>query len=123
MEQPDRTAALVTTDRNFARRVAIELGRYGIVVDDSAGTPLDQTPPGSLLLLAAHAAVAHFPPAALLALLKHPLTRGGQDQGRRQQAEGKAGPESYGHRVPSQRGESEFVAGHDYEGCAGGLQL
>jgi len=81
MEQPGRTAALVTTDRNFARRVAIELGRYGIVVDDSAGTPLDQTPPGSLLLLAAHAAVEHFPPAALLALLKHPLTRGGQDQG------------------------------------------
>ncbi|WP_051329413.1 double-strand break repair protein AddB [Geminicoccus roseus] len=82
MEEPDRTAALVTTDRNFARRVAIELSRYGIVVDDSAGTPLDQTPPGSLLLLAAHAAVEAFPPAALLALLKHPLTRGGSDQGR-----------------------------------------
>jgi ATP-dependent helicase/nuclease subunit B len=81
MEQPDQTAALVTTDRNFARRVAIELSRYGIVVDDSAGTPLDQTPPGSLMLLAAHAAVEAFPPAALLALLKHPLTRGGQDQG------------------------------------------
>lgn len=81
MEQPDRTAALVTTDRNFARRVAIELSRYGIVVDDSAGTPLDQTPPGSLVLLAAHAAVEAFPPASLLALLKHPLAQGGQDQG------------------------------------------
>ncbi|HEX2525256.1 MAG TPA: double-strand break repair protein AddB [Geminicoccus sp.] len=81
MEVPDRTAALVTTDRNFARRVAIELSRYGITVDDSAGTPLDQTPPGSLLLLVAHAAVDGFPPAGLLALLKHPLVRGHQDQG------------------------------------------
>ena len=81
IETPDRTAALVTNDRNLARRVAIELLRYGIVVDDSAGTPLDQTPPGSLLLLAAHAGVEAFAPAALLALLKHPLVRGGREQG------------------------------------------
>ena len=53
LEQPGRTAALVTPDRHLARRVAVELRRWGIEVDDSAGTPLDQTPPGAFLLLTA----------------------------------------------------------------------
>ena len=47
LEQPGRTAALVTPDRHLARRVAVELRRWQIEVDDSAGTPLDQTPPGA----------------------------------------------------------------------------
>jgi ATP-dependent helicase/nuclease subunit B len=78
LETPGRTAALVTTDRNLARRVAVELGRWGVEVDDSAGVPLDQTPPAGLMLLAAHAVVDRFAPAALLALLKHPLARCGR---------------------------------------------
>lgn len=39
LEIPGRSAALVTPDRHLARRVAIELGRWQIEVDDSAGTP------------------------------------------------------------------------------------
>jgi ATP-dependent helicase/nuclease subunit B len=78
LETPGRTAALVTPDRHLARRVAIELRRWQIEVDDSAGTPLDQTPPGGFLLLCARLIVDGVSPVALLATLKHPLARGGE---------------------------------------------
>ena len=68
-----RTAALVTPDRALARRVAAELERFGIEVDDSAGVPLDRTPPGVFLRLLARAASESFAPVPLLALLKHPF--------------------------------------------------
>jgi ATP-dependent helicase/nuclease subunit B len=73
LEIPGRTAALVTPDRSLARRVAAELERWKIDIDDSAGTPLAHTPPGTFLCLLAEAADAKFAPPALLALLKHPL--------------------------------------------------
>ena len=69
--------ALVTPDRGLARRVAIELRRFGIEADDSAGTPLASTPQGGLLRLAAETALLPGDPVALLALLKHPLARFG----------------------------------------------
>jgi ATP-dependent helicase/nuclease subunit B len=81
LEIPGRTAALVTRDRQLARRVAAELHRWGIEVDDSAGTPLDQTPPGAFLLLTASLVVGGVSPVALLAALKHPLA-GGEDRAR-----------------------------------------
>jgi ATP-dependent helicase/nuclease subunit B len=77
LEQPGRTAALVTPDRHLARRVAVELRRWAIEVDDSAGTPLDQTPPGAFLLLTARLIVEGVEPVTLLATLKHPLASGG----------------------------------------------
>ncbi len=77
LEQPGRTAALVTPDRHLARRVAVELRRWRIEVDDSAGTPLDQTPPGAFLLLTARLIVEGVEPVTLLAALKHPLACGG----------------------------------------------
>lgn len=40
LEEEGKTAALVTSDRNLARRVANELERWNIQVDDSAGRPL-----------------------------------------------------------------------------------
>lgn len=73
IETPDKTAALVTPDRTLARRVAGELKRWGIVIDDSAGVPLSQTIPGRFLSLLADAAAQEFAPVPLLALLKHPL--------------------------------------------------
>lgn len=81
LETPGRTAALVTSDRNLSRRVAAELRRWGIEADDSAGVPLDQTPPGSFLLLLAHALIDAGGPVALLSLLKHPLAQGGRPPG------------------------------------------
>lgn len=73
LEQPGATAALVTPDRSLARRVAAEMGRWGIAVDDSAGRPLSHTSAGAFLCLLAEAADAQFAPVPLLALLKHPL--------------------------------------------------
>ncbi|MFS0736388.1 double-strand break repair protein AddB [Sphingomonas sp. 1P06PA] len=77
IETPGRTAALVTPDRGLAQRVAAQLRRWAIHVDDSAGRPLSQLPPGTLLLSLAAAAAERFAPVALLALLKHPLVRRG----------------------------------------------
>lgn len=68
-----KRAALVAPDRTIARRVATELGRWGIAVEDSAGTPAGSTPLGVLARLVAEAGIAGDDPAALLALLKHPL--------------------------------------------------
>ncbi|MBV9570417.1 MAG: double-strand break repair protein AddB [Alphaproteobacteria bacterium] len=78
LETPGRTAALVTPDRSLARRVAAEMRRWNIEIDDSAGCPLANTPPGTFLSLMAEAAAEKFAPVPLLALLKHPLAAGGQ---------------------------------------------
>ncbi len=73
LETPGRTAALITRDRNLARRTAAALTRWDIVIDDSAGRPLAHAGAGSFLCLLAAAADADFAPVPLLALLKHPL--------------------------------------------------
>ena len=79
LETPGRSAALVTPDRSLARRVAAELKRWDIAIDDSAGRPLAHTSAGSFLCLVAEAADARFAPVPLLALLKHPFSRAGGD--------------------------------------------
>jgi ATP-dependent helicase/nuclease subunit B len=78
LETPERTAALVTPDRDLARRVVAHFARWGIAADDSAGVPLSATAPGTLLLGIAEAAAEGFAPVPLLALLKHPLVRAGE---------------------------------------------
>ena len=77
LETPGRTAALVTADRALARRVAAELRRWRIEVDDSAGPPLADTAPGAFLRLTARLASENAAPVPLLAALKHPLAAGG----------------------------------------------
>lgn len=72
LAEPGRTAALVTPDRALARRVSVELGRWGILVEDSAGTTLADAPFGQLARLAAEAAALDFHPVQVLALLAHP---------------------------------------------------
>ena len=78
LETPGRTAALVTADRALARRVATELRRWRIEVDDSAGEPLGQTAPGAFLRLSARMIAEGVAPVPLLGALKHPLAAGGQ---------------------------------------------
>lgn len=80
LEMPGQTAALVTPDRNLARRVATELRRWDIRVDDSAGRPLAQTPVGSYLRLIMDTAVQGAP-IPLLSLLKHPMAGAGWPAG------------------------------------------
>jgi len=82
LQTPGKTAALITPDRALARRVATELGRWQVEVDDSAGTALEQTPPGAFFHLLGEMAGEGFQPVPLLACLKHPLAAGEMDPAR-----------------------------------------
>lgn len=86
LEDPEATAALVTPDRNLARRVVAELSRFGIAANDSAGRPLASTAPGTLMATAIAVALAPGDPIALVSLLKHPLTRLGLGSGEARRA-------------------------------------
>lgn len=80
LEVSGARAALITPDRDLARRVSAELVRHGIRADDSAGQPLAQTPTGIFLRLLARAIAEDFAPVPLLALAKHPLAAAGMDR-------------------------------------------
>jgi ATP-dependent helicase/nuclease subunit B len=79
-EIPGKTASLVTPDRQLARRVRAQLGKWGIHLPDAAGQPLAATPQGVFHQLIADVA-ATGSQIAILALLKHPLTRLGLSRG------------------------------------------
>ena len=86
LADPDKRAALVTPDRALARRVMLELKRWGITVEDTAGMPLAETPPALLLRLMLECWVEQFDAVRLLALLKHPLASFGLDRSHVRQA-------------------------------------
>ncbi|PWC33554.1 double-strand break repair protein AddB [Azospirillum sp. TSO35-2] len=79
LETPEKTAALITPDRNLGRRVGMALARWGIEVNDSGGQPLAHTAVGTYLRLTAELAASRVHPLALLALAKHPMAAGGRD--------------------------------------------
>lgn len=80
LDTPGKTAALVTSDRTIAARVAAQLTRWGIVADDSAGVPLSNSAPGELVLALLDAAASNWAPVELIALLSHPLVASGEDR-------------------------------------------
>ena len=73
-------AALITPDRMLTRRVTAALTRWNIVPDDSAGMPLQLSPPGRFLRHCALLLHKRLDTEALLTLLKHPLTHSGADR-------------------------------------------
>src|SRR5580692_2827367 len=75
VEEPGKTAALVTPDRALARRVLAALGRWSVTADDSGGDALADTASGVLARLTAEAALDGLAPVALLAIMKHALFR------------------------------------------------
>lgn len=79
LETPEKTVALVTYDRNLARRVSAELGRFDIKVDDSAGIPASLTSIGMFLRLIAEASLNIDSDVAINALLKSPYTLFGEN--------------------------------------------
>ncbi|GJL91455.1 double-strand break repair protein AddB [Hyphococcus sp.] len=79
IETPDRTAMLVTPDRDLARRVTMKMRRWGVNVDDSAGAPFANTPCGIYLRLAARWLDDPSDPVRVMALVDHPLFGGGLD--------------------------------------------
>lgn len=79
-----RKAALITPDRMLGRRVTAALDRWGILPDDSAGTPLHLSPPGRFLRHLATLMVKRIDAEGLLTLLKHPLTHDTDDRNEHQ---------------------------------------
>ncbi len=80
LENPKQRIAIITPDRELAVRVAAQLLRWNISVDDSAGQPLIQTAHGTLMMALVTAVTEQWAPTALLALLKHPLTMQGEER-------------------------------------------
>ncbi len=78
LEQPGRRVAIVTPDRSLSARISGHLKRWDIDADDTAGQPLSRLPEGVLFLNLLTVAAEEFAPAALLALLKHPLVHSGE---------------------------------------------
>ncbi|SEQ86537.1 double-strand break repair protein AddB [Thalassovita taeanensis] len=76
-----QTAALITPDRMLTRQVSSALDRWNIVPDDSAGTPLQLSPPGRFLRHISALFHQKLTAEALLTLLMHPLTHSGSDRG------------------------------------------
>ena len=69
----DRKCALITPDRQLAKRVSAELARWNVYVDDSAGEPLSSLPQGIFFQLVAAAAAPSPEPVQVVSLLCHPL--------------------------------------------------
>ncbi len=67
------TAALISPDRMLTRQVTAALDRWDIRPDDSAGTPLQLSPPGRMLRHVADMLGKPLTGEMLLVLLKHPL--------------------------------------------------
>ncbi len=80
LEVPQKRIAVVTPDREIAVRVSAQLKRWNINVDDSAGSPLVQSAPGSLFMALAQAMAGQFAPVFLLSVLKHPLVKSGEER-------------------------------------------
>jgi ATP-dependent helicase/nuclease subunit B len=68
------TVGLVSPDQNLSRRIAAELKRWDIAVDDPAGTPLFQSPAGRLVRLILALQESRFGPVELIALLRNGAT-------------------------------------------------
>ena len=66
-----QSVGIVTPDRNLARRIAAELRRFAIVVDDAAGAPLFQSAAGRVLRQILALADSDYAPVNLMALLRN----------------------------------------------------
>ena len=75
-----KTVGIVTPDRNLARRIAAELRRFGVAVDDAAGAPLFQSAAGRLLRQILALASNGCAAVDLMALLRNRATRFGQSR-------------------------------------------
>ena len=73
LETPGRTGCLVTPDRQLARRVKVELRRWNITINDSAGEPLVRHGGAALLNLLLDCLLENFAAEPLAALLRHDL--------------------------------------------------
>jgi len=76
-----KSVGIVTRDQTLGRRIAAELGRHGIMVDDPAGTPLYQASAGRLARQVLTLATEKFAPVDLIALLRNGAVTLGRERG------------------------------------------
>lgn len=78
LETPSQTAALITPDRDLAKRVKSELQRWNIDITDSAGEQLSNHGMASLACVVLQASINGFKFADVLTLLSHHLVTIGE---------------------------------------------
>lgn len=74
---PDRTAMLVTADRDLARRVCLKLRAWGIDIDDTGGIPVGGTLRGTLFRSLAHWLSDPCSAVRIMEILNHELVNWG----------------------------------------------
>lgn len=74
LEHKNKTAALITPDRNLASRVKEICKKWDIHLDDTAGNPLSSTSVGQYIMLSAEILIHTLEPVKFLSFLKHDLT-------------------------------------------------
>ncbi len=75
-----KTVGIVSRDQTLARRIAVELRRHGIDVDDAAGTPLYQSAAGRLARQVLALASDNYAPVDTIALLRNGAVTIGLDR-------------------------------------------
>ena len=80
LEEPGRTALVVTADRTLANQITQILRGWQLEVEDSAGVPLTKSAPARFCQALLEGMASNWAPRALLNLLNHPLACGGLER-------------------------------------------
>lgn len=75
-----KTVGIISRDQTLARRIAVELKRHDIIVDDAAGTPLYQSGIGRLARQVLAVAADDYAPVDIIALLRNAAVSLGLDR-------------------------------------------
>lgn len=75
-----KSVGIVARDQTLARRIAVELKRHGIEVDDAAGTPLYQSGAGRLARQVLAVAADNYAPVDIVALLRNGAVTAGLER-------------------------------------------
>lgn len=81
LNDPDKTAMVVTPDRDLAKKIQLEMRRWDVSIDDSGGESLDRKPIAVFLRLIAEIADSNTPATHALSLLRHEFMRLQKTQG------------------------------------------
>ncbi|MGC6412880.1 MAG: double-strand break repair protein AddB [Candidatus Puniceispirillaceae bacterium] len=80
LEEPGRTALVITPDRTLANQITHILRGWQLEVEDSAGAPLTKSAPARFCQALLEGAISNWSPRALLNLMNHPLACGGLER-------------------------------------------
>jgi ATP-dependent helicase/nuclease subunit B len=76
----NKTIAIVSEDFNLKKRITLELAKFNIFVEDSAGSPLNSSNKTSFFIAIIKVIESNFAPIELLSLIKNPFFLMGYDK-------------------------------------------